>query len=122
MHNRPLKCRLDCGVRAWTRGGRLAHRHPSPHTAFGTADTTFGQVTPIFPSWKVEPRAHQSKTVAHGAIAMYGTYTVDEATKTIIVNFEGSSFANFNGASGKRIVTSITADAAALNSAYRPPP
>jgi hypothetical protein len=54
--------------------------------------------------------AEQHKAVAHGAIAMYGTYTVDEATKTITVNFEGSSFAKFNGASGKRIVTSITAD------------
>jgi lipocalin-like protein len=52
----------------------------------------------------------QHKAVAHGTIAMYGTYTVDEPTKTIIVNFEGSSFAKFNGASGKRMVTSITAD------------
>jgi hypothetical protein len=52
----------------------------------------------------------QHKAVAHGTIAMYGTYTVDEPTKTIIVNFEGSSFAKFNGTSGKRIVTSITAD------------
>ena len=41
---------------------------------------------------------------------MYGTYTVDEASKTITVRFEGSSFAKFNGTEGKRVVTSITED------------
>jgi hypothetical protein len=52
----------------------------------------------------------QNKAIAQGVIAMYGTYTVDEANKTIVVHFEGSSFAKFNGTEGKRVVTSITAD------------
>ena len=52
----------------------------------------------------------QNKAIAQGVIAMYGTYTVDEANKTIVVRFEGSSFAKFNGTEGKRVITSITAD------------
>jgi hypothetical protein len=41
---------------------------------------------------------------------MYGSYTVDEANKTINVKFEGSSFAKFVGTEGKRIITSINND------------
>jgi hypothetical protein len=52
----------------------------------------------------------QNKAIAQGAIAMYGTYSINEAEKTIVVNFEGSTFSRFNGTAGKRIVTSITAD------------
>ena len=46
-------------------------------------------------------------TVAQGVVAMYGSFTVDEANKTIIVKFEGSSFAKFVGTEGKRLITSI---------------
>jgi hypothetical protein len=52
----------------------------------------------------------QHKALAQGAIAMYGTYSVNEADKTITVRFEGSTFAGFVGTEGKRIVTSITPD------------
>jgi len=52
----------------------------------------------------------QNKAIAQGVIAMYGTYTVDEANKTVNVKFEGSSFAKFNGTAGKRVITSINAD------------
>ena len=33
----------------------------------------------------------QNKAIAQGIVAMYGSYTVDEASKTISVKFEGSS-------------------------------
>jgi len=49
----------------------------------------------------------QNKAIAQGVIAMYGSYTVDEANKTINVKFEGSSFAKFVGTEGKRVITSI---------------
>jgi hypothetical protein len=52
----------------------------------------------------------QNKAIAQGIVAMYGSYTVDEANKTIIVKFEGSSFAKFVGTEGKRVITSINAD------------
>ena len=49
----------------------------------------------------------QNKAIAQGVVAMYGSFTVDEANKTIIVKFEGSSFAKFVGTEGKRLITSI---------------
>jgi lipocalin-like protein len=52
----------------------------------------------------------QNKAVASGSIAMYGTYSVNEADKVVTVHYEGSTFAGFNGTDGKRIITSLTAD------------
>jgi hypothetical protein len=49
----------------------------------------------------------QHKAIAQGVVAMYGSYTVDEANKTIIVKFEGSSFVKFVGTEGKRVITPI---------------
>ena len=63
---------------------------------------------PKFEREKATPEQH--KAAVQGLIAYHGTYTVDEATKTIIHRVQGSSFAAFNGTEQKRIVTSITAD------------
>jgi Lipocalin-like domain len=52
----------------------------------------------------------QSKAVVDGSIAYYGTYTVDEASKTITLHVDGSTFSAFNGTNQKRIVKSITPD------------
>jgi hypothetical protein len=52
----------------------------------------------------------QNKAIAQGTVAMYGSYTVDEANKTVVVKFEGASFAKFVGTEGKRVITSINAD------------
>jgi len=52
----------------------------------------------------------QNKAIVSGAIAMYGTYSVNEAEKTITVRFEGSTFSGFNGSEGKRIITLLSAD------------
>ena len=52
----------------------------------------------------------QNKAVVGGAIAMYGTYSVNDTEKTITVRFEGSTFSGFNGTEGKRIITSLSAD------------
>jgi hypothetical protein len=52
----------------------------------------------------------QNKAIVSGAIAMYGTYSVNETDKTITVRFEGSTFSGFNGTEGKRIITSLSAD------------
>jgi hypothetical protein len=59
---------------------------------------------------RLQGTPEQNKAIAQGAIAMYGTYSVNEADKVISVHFEGSTFAGFVGTDGKRIVTSITAD------------
>jgi hypothetical protein len=43
-------------------------------------------------------------------LSNYGTYTVNEADKTITIILEASSFPNQVGVDQKRIVTSVTAD------------
>src|SRR5713101_2946619 len=52
----------------------------------------------------------QFKAAAQGLIAYHGTYSVDEANKTIGHRVQGSSFAAFNGTEVKRSITSVTAD------------
>jgi len=57
------------------------------------------------------PSADEAMAIASGSIAYTGTYTVDEATKTIHANVETSTFPNLVGAPNqRRIVTSMTAD------------
>ena len=53
--------------------------------------------------------AEEAKAIVAGSIAYYGTYTVDEETKTIIPKVEGATFPNMVGTDQSRIVTSITA-------------
>ena len=54
--------------------------------------------------------AEEARTIVAGSLAYYGTYTVDEATKTIVPKVEGSTFPNMGGTDQSRVVTSITAD------------
>jgi len=52
----------------------------------------------------------QGKAVVEGSIAYYGTYTVDEPSKTLTLHVEGSTLSALNGTNQKRIIKSITAD------------
>jgi hypothetical protein len=52
----------------------------------------------------------EGKAVAQGTISYYGTYTVNEADKTVTYRIEGSSYPNLTGGEQKRIITSLTAD------------
>jgi hypothetical protein len=52
----------------------------------------------------------ENKAVVQGSIAYFGTYTVDEASKIITANIEGSTYPNFIGTSQKRLITSLTSD------------
>src|SRR4051812_43509327 len=45
-----------------------------------------------------------------GAIAYYGTYTLNEAHKTFSLRVAASTFSNMAGGEQKRIVTSLTQD------------
>ena len=51
----------------------------------------------------------ENKAAVHGAIASFGTYTVNEANKTFTVRFEGSSYPNLEGTESTRPFT-ITGD------------
>ena len=54
--------------------------------------------------------AEENKAVMQGSIAYYGTWTVDEASKTLSTNVEAATYPNLNGATQKRTITSLTAD------------
>jgi hypothetical protein len=54
--------------------------------------------------------AEENKAVLQGMISYFGTWSVDEASKTVATNIEAGSFPNLNGGSQKRIITSLTAD------------
>jgi hypothetical protein len=59
---------------------------------------------------RAQATAEEGKAVAQGMIAMYGTYTVNEADKTLITRIEGSSYPNLIGGEQRRVITSLTAD------------
>jgi Lipocalin-like domain len=54
--------------------------------------------------------AEENAAILQGSLAYFGTYSVDQATKTITTVVEGSTFPNSEGETLKRVVTSITAD------------
>ena len=57
---------------------------------------------------KVTPQEAQAITV--GSIAYFGTYTVDEPTKTITLQMESSTYPNQLSVPQKRVITALTAD------------
>src|SRR5262245_798824 len=59
---------------------------------------------------RAQATAVEGRAVAQGMIAFYGTYTVNEADKTVTTRVEGSSYPNLIGAEQKRVITSLTAD------------
>ena len=54
--------------------------------------------------------AEEAKAAIQGMTAHYGTWSIDEATKTLTTNIEAGSVPNLNGATQKRIISSITVD------------
>jgi len=44
----------------------------------------------------------ENKAVVAGTIAYFGSYTVDDASKTLVMNLEGSTFPNWVGTEQKR--------------------
>ena len=50
------------------------------------------------------------KATMLGSLEYFGTYTVDEADKTVIFHTEGSTFPHSEGESLKRIITTLTSD------------
>ena len=54
--------------------------------------------------------AKENTAVVRGLIVHFGTYSVNEADKTITTRVEGSSFPNLNGMDQKRIIASLSAN------------
>jgi Lipocalin-like domain len=49
----------------------------------------------------------ENKAVVNGMIVHFGTWTVDEPTKTLTFHIEGSSYPNWDGSTQKRTITSL---------------
>src|SRR5437660_4655057 len=66
-------------------------------------------VRPDTPKFKVNNRLEgtpeENKAAVHGTTATFGTWSVDEASKTLIVRNEGGMFPNQAGTESKRSVT-----------------
>ncbi len=56
------------------------------------------------------PSAEEAMAVASGSIAYTGTYTVDEASRTIHANIETSTFSNLVGAPNQRRIVTFISD------------
>ena len=71
-------------------------------------------VNPGVPKFKVNNRLkgtpEENTAAVHGTTATFGTFTVDESSKTITVRNVGGMFPGQAGTDTKRIVTSVTAD------------
>jgi hypothetical protein len=57
-----------------------------------------------------EGTSAEYKAVMTGFVGSFGTYTVNEADKTIITHVEGSSFPNLIGLDQKRLIKTLTGD------------
>ena len=78
------------GLLIFTDNGRYSSQVMRPHLPkFASNSRTQG--TP-----------DEYKAVVHGSIANFGTYTVNEANKTITIRYDGSTFPNRKGAEDTR--------------------
>jgi hypothetical protein len=59
---------------------------------------------------RMKTTPEENKAVVQGSVAYYGTYTVNDADRTIALHVDRSSFPNQNGSDGKRIITALSAD------------
>ena len=51
---------------------------------------------------RLSQTADESRTIAKGSIAHFGTYSVDETGKALVFRIESSTFPNWNGAEQRR--------------------
>jgi lipocalin-like protein len=84
------------------RLAKIASNTPTPTSEEAKALVAVIAYTPGTPD--------EAKVLEGGVIAYYGTYTVSEADKTIILRVEASSFPNQVGAEQIRTITSLKGD------------
>jgi len=56
------------------------------------------------------PTPEEAKAIATGMIAYFGSYTVDDASKTVTLRLDSSTLPNQLGVDQKRMIVSLTAD------------
>ena len=62
---------------------------------------------------RMQGTADENKATSQGTITYFGTYSVSEIDRAMLIHIDASSFPNWNGADQKRLVT-ITEDVSAI--------
>src|SRR5215471_3879073 len=62
---------------------------------------------------RMQGTAEENKATSQGSITYFGTYSVDETDRAMLIHIDASSFTNWNGADHKRLVT-VTEDVLAI--------
>jgi hypothetical protein len=81
-----------------------------------TADGHFSQVhvagdlPRIASNNRLAGSPEDNRAIVHGSLALFGTYSVDEAKRTLTFKIEGSTFPNQQGTSQTRTIDLLTAD------------
>jgi hypothetical protein len=86
------------GMLIFTAGGQFSQVHVS------------GDLPKIASNNRLAGTAEQNTAIVHGSLALFGTYTVDEAKKTLTFNIVGSTFPNQQGTSQTRTIDKLTPD------------
>jgi hypothetical protein len=94
--------------------------HPSGMNPKGvnmfTADGQFvllfmrGDLPKVASGNRGKATADEAMAIARGSIGYFGSYTVDEPTKTLVLRIQGATFANLVGIDQKRVISLLTAD------------
>jgi Lipocalin-like domain len=69
-----------------------------------------GDLPKIASNDPTKPTAEEANAITVGSIGYFGTYTVDEASKTISLQIEGTTLTNQLGMPQKRAIKSLTAN------------
>jgi len=73
------------------------------------SEMIIGSDRPTFASNnRLQGTAEENKAVIAGTIAAFGSWSVNEADKTIAMKIEGSIFPNQDGTDGRRLIISVT--------------
>jgi hypothetical protein len=75
------------------------------HRIEGFSNQMITQFPKIASSDRLKGTSAEDKAVAHGVLSYFGSYTVSEPDKTIMLNIERSSFQNQVASNVKRVAT-----------------
>lgn len=85
------------GILIFTPDGRFAQVH-------------VGDVPKIASNNRLKGTPEEYAAIMHGSLSVFGTYTVDEAKKTVTYHIVSSTFPNWEGESQTRTIDKLTAE------------
>jgi hypothetical protein len=86
------------GILIFTPEGRFSQIH------------TAGDLPKLASDNRLTGTAEEYAAIMRGSVSIFGTYTVDEAKKTVTFNIVSASFPNFNGEAQLRTIDKLTDD------------